>query len=51
MTSEFMRDLLTKDEKITVKYKSCQHGVPEDVYKTVCYFRTDVVDIVKRVQL
>ena len=24
MTSEFMRDLLTKDEKITVKYKSCQ---------------------------
>lgn len=26
MTSEFMRDLLTKDEKITVEYKSCQHG-------------------------
>ncbi len=38
MTSEFMRDLLTKDEKITVEYKSCQHGVQEDVYETVCSF-------------
>lgn len=38
MTSEFMRDLLTKDEKITVEYKSCQHGVKEDVYETVCSF-------------
>ena len=38
MTSEFMKDLLTKDEKITVEYKSCQHGVQEDVYETVCSF-------------
>ena len=38
MTSEFMRDLLTKDEKITVEYKTCQHGIQEDVYETVCSF-------------
>ncbi len=36
MTSEFMRDLLSKDEKITVEYKSCQYGIQEDVYETVC---------------
>ena len=30
MTIEFMRDLLSKDEKITVEYKNCQHGVQED---------------------
>ena len=30
MTIEFMRDLLSKDEKITVEYKTCQHGVQED---------------------
>ena len=29
MTIEFMRDLLSKDEKITVEYKTCQHGVQE----------------------
>ena len=38
MTIEFMRDLLSKDEKITVEYKTCQHGVKEDVYETVCSF-------------
>ena len=38
MTIEFMRDLLSKDEKITVEYKICQHGVQEDVYETVCSF-------------
>ena len=27
MTSEFMRDLLSKDEKITVEYKTCQYGI------------------------
>ena len=29
---------LSKDEKITVEYKTCQHGVQEDVYETVCSF-------------
>ena len=38
MTIEFMIDLLSKDEKITVEYKTCQHGVQEDVYETVCSF-------------
>ena len=38
MTIEFMRNLLSKDEKITVEYKNCQHGVQEDVYETVCSF-------------
>ena len=33
-----MRNLLSKDEKITVEYKNCQHGVQEDVYETVCSF-------------
>ena len=36
MTTEFMRDLLSKDEKITVEYKTCQFGIQEDVYETVC---------------
>lgn len=30
--------MLTKDEKITVEYKTCQYGVQEDVYETVCSF-------------
>ena len=38
MTTEFMRDLLSKDEKITVEYKTCQFGIQEDVYETVCSF-------------
>ena len=38
MTTEFMRDLLSKDEKITVEYKTCQQGIQEDVYETVCSF-------------
>ena len=38
MTIEFMRDLLSKDEKITVEYKTCQYGIQEDVYETVCSF-------------
>ena len=33
-----MRDLLSKDEKITVEYKTCQFGIQEDVYETVCSF-------------
>ena len=45
MTSEFMRDLLTKDEKVTVEYKTCKYGIQEDVYETVCYFLIDMVDI------
>lgn len=38
MTTEFMRDLLSKDEKITVEYKACQNGIQDDVYETVCSF-------------
>ena len=38
MTSEFMRDLLSKDEKITVEYKTYHFGIQEDVYETVCSF-------------
>lgn len=45
MTTEFMRDLLSKDEKITVEYKTCQFGIQEDVYETVCSFPIDMVDI------
>ena len=26
------------DEKITIEYKTCQHGIQADVYETVCYF-------------
>ena len=36
MTIEFMRDLLSKDDKHSRKYR--QHGVQEDVYETVCSF-------------
>lgn len=45
MTTELMRDLLSKDEKITVEYKTCQHGIQEDVYDTVCSFPIDMADI------
>ena len=46
MTTELMRDLLSKDEKITVEYKTCQHGIQEDVYDTVCSFSNrDMADI------
>ena len=38
MTIEEMRELLTKDEKITVEYKACQNGIYDDVYETVCSF-------------
>lgn len=38
MTTELMRNLLTNDEKITIEYKTCQHGIQEDVYETVCSF-------------
>ncbi len=38
MTTEFMKELLSKDEKITVEYKLCQHGIQNDVYETVCSF-------------
>lgn len=38
MTTEKMRDLLSKSEKITVEYKACQSGVQEDVYETVSSF-------------
>ena len=33
MTSDFMKELLSKDEKITVEYKNCQYGIQEDVYE------------------
>ena len=38
MTTELMRNLLTNDEKITIEYKTCQHGIQADVYETVCSF-------------
>jgi len=38
MTAELMRELLTKDEKITIEYKGCQNGIRDDVYETVCSF-------------
>ena len=38
MTSDFMKELLSKDEKITVEYKTCQYGIQEDAYETVCSF-------------
>jgi len=38
MTIEEMRELLTKDEKITVEYKACQNGIHDDVHETVCSF-------------
>ena len=38
MTIAKMRELLTKDEKITVEYKACQNGIHDDVYETVCSF-------------
>lgn len=45
MTTELMRDLLTNDEKITIEYKTCQRGIQEDVYETVCSFLIDMVAI------
>ena len=38
MTTELMRDLLTNDEKTTIEYRTCQRGIQEDVYETVCSF-------------
>lgn len=38
MTTELMRRLLSKDEKITIEYKECQSGIYDDVYETVCSF-------------
>ena len=38
MTIEEMRELLTKDEKITVEYKTYQNGIHDDVYETGCSF-------------
>ena len=38
MTTEFMRKLLSKDEKITIEFKDCKYGIHEDVYDTVSYF-------------
>lgn len=38
MTTELMRQLLSKDEKITIEYKECQNGIYNDVYETVCSF-------------
>ena len=38
MTTELMRQLLSKDEKITIEYKECQNGIYDDVYETVCPF-------------
>lgn len=39
--------MLSKDEKITVEYKTCQHGVQEDVYETVCSFSNRYAKIKK----
>lgn len=38
MTTEQMRELLAKDEKITVEYKECKNGIYDDVFETVCSF-------------
>lgn len=38
MTTEFMRGLLSKDEKITIEFKSCTNEISESVYETVCSF-------------
>ena len=38
MTTQLMRQLLSKDEKITIEYKECQNGIYDDVYETVCPF-------------
>ena len=38
MKTELMRQLLSKDEKITIEYKECQNGIYDDVYETVCSF-------------
>ena len=38
MTTELMRQLLSKDEKITIEYKECQNGIYDNVYETVCSF-------------
>ena len=38
MTTGLMRQLLSKDEKITIEYKECQNGIYDDVYETVCSF-------------
>lgn len=38
MTTEFMRDLLTKRKKITIEYKECRNGIHNDIYETVCSF-------------
>ena len=38
MTIEEMRELLTKEEKITVEYKAFQNGIHDDMYETVCSF-------------
>ncbi|SCY11244.1 RNA-binding domain-containing protein [Butyrivibrio sp. INlla14] len=38
MTVEKMRELLSDDEKITIEYKECAHGVQKDVYETVSSF-------------
>ena len=37
MTSDFMKELLSKDEKITVEYKNCQYGIQEDVYLSLIH--------------
>ena len=38
MTIEEMRELLTKDEKIMVEYKTYQNRIHDDVYETGCSF-------------
>lgn len=38
MTTEFMHELLSKDEKITIEYKSCTNKISESVYETVSSF-------------
>lgn len=38
MTQEKMRDLLSKDEKITIEYKECVNKIHDSVYETVSAF-------------
>lgn len=38
MTIEFMQGLLSKDEKITIEYKSCTNEISDSVYETVSSF-------------
>lgn len=38
MTHEKMREMLSKDEKITIEYKECVNQIHDSVYETVSAF-------------